>query len=104
MSAAPTLLVHCMYNRCKDTTAADFKYLLKFTYTMGFFEKVIVFSKEGLDILLSLYPGLLTPAVVACSTNTGEGQVTCSDILGRWVDIWRSDTFPRKKNTSRQEH
>lgn len=59
----------------------------KITYTMGFFIKFIVFSKEGLDILLSSFPGLLIPAVVACSTSTGEGQVMCSDILGRWVDI-----------------
>ena len=41
-------------------------------------------------------PGLLTPVFVACSTNTGEGLVkliTCNDIPGCWVDVWRSGTF-----------
>ena len=31
--------------------------------------------------------------------SMGEGLVklvTCSDVDGRWVDIWRSDTFPSK--------
>ena len=39
------------------------------------------------------HPGLLIPAIVACSTNTGEGLVTlamCSDVHGRWMDVWRS--------------
>lgn len=29
---------------------------------------------------------------VACSTNEGEGQVnlTGSDVLGQWADVWRS--------------
>ena len=39
------------------------------------------------------HPGLLIPAIVACSTNTGEGLVTlamCSDVRGRWMDVWRS--------------
>jgi len=42
------------------------------------------------------YPGLLTPAFVACSTNMGEGLVkltTCNDVPGSWVDVWRSDIF-----------
>jgi len=37
-----------------------------------------------------VYPGLLTPAFVTYSTNAGEGLtklVTCSDVLGCWVDI-----------------
>ena len=32
-------------------------------------------------------------AFVACSTNTGKGLVkliTCSDVPGHWVDVWRS--------------
>jgi len=43
-----------------------------------------------------LYPGLLTPAFVTCITNTGEGLVkliTCCDVPGLWVDVWRSGTF-----------
>ena len=47
--------------------------------------------------VLASYPGLLNPAFVTCSTNTGEGLVklmTCSDILRHWVDMWRSDIFP----------
>jgi len=37
-----------------------------------------------------VYPGLLTPVFVACSTNAWEGLVklvTCSDVPGCWVDI-----------------
>jgi len=40
--------------------------------------------------LVSLYPGLLTPAFVNCSSNVGEGLVkliTCNDIPGR-VEEW----------------
>ena len=47
----------------------------------------------GIGIALS--PGL-TPAFVTCSTNVGGGLVkliTCNDIPGRWVDVWRSGTF-----------
>ena len=39
---------------------------------------------------LASYPGLLTPTLVACSTNVGEGLVnliTCSDVPGHWVDV-----------------
>ena len=43
--------------------------------------------------LIALFPGLLTPAFVACSTNAGVLLVTCSDVHGRWVDVWRSGTF-----------
>ena len=45
---------------------------------------------------ITSYPGLLTPAFVACSTNTGEGLVklfTCNDIPGRWMDMRRSGTI-----------
>ena len=44
----------------------------------------------------ALYPGLLTPAFVACSTNMGKGLVkliTCCDVPGHWVDVWRSGIF-----------
>jgi len=47
---------------------------------------------------VALYPGLFTPAFVTCSTDAGEGLVkliTCSDVPGHWVDVWRSDTFPQ---------
>jgi len=30
---------------------------------------------------LALYPGLLTPAFVACSTNAGEGLVKLSHVV-----------------------
>jgi len=56
-------------------------------------------SVVGWDVLLASYPGLLTPVFVACSTNTGEGLVeviTRNDVPGRWVDVWRSGTFPEK--------
>jgi len=36
---------------------------------------------------IALYPVLLTPAFVACSTNTGKAWVTCSDVPGR-VEVW----------------
>ena len=52
---------------------------------------------------VSLYPGLPTPGFVACSTNTEEGLVkliTCNDIPGHWVDVWRSGTFPEKLQVS----
>ena len=53
-------------------------------------------SLVGKDIDLTLYPGLLTPALVAWSTNVGGSLVklnTCNDVLGRWVDVCRSSTF-----------
>ena len=31
--------------------------------------------------LVALYPGLLTPAFVACSTNVGEGLVKLSHVV-----------------------
>ena len=45
------------------------------------------------------YPGHLTPVFVACSTNKGEALaklVTCSDLRGCWVDVWRSGKFPER--------
>ena len=45
---------------------------------------------------LASYPGLLTPVFVTHSTNAGEGSVkliTCNDIPGRWVNMWRSATY-----------
>ena len=50
---------------------------------------------------LASYPGLLTPAFVAYSTNAGEGLVKlviilCRDISGHWVVVWRRSTFPPK--------
>jgi len=53
-------------------------------------------SLVGKDIDLTLYPGLLTPALVAWSTNAGGSLVkliTCNDIPGRWVDVCRNSTF-----------
>jgi len=47
-------------------------------------------------VRLALCPGLFTPAFVACSTNVGEVLVkliTCKDVPGHWVDVWRSGTF-----------
>ena len=52
---------------------------------------------SGHDSYLALYPGLLTSVFVAYSTNVGEGLVkliTCSDVPGHLVDVWRSGTFP----------
>jgi len=45
---------------------------------------------------IASYPGPLTPAFVACSSNTGEGLVkliTCHDVPGRFGDVWRSGIF-----------
>jgi len=56
-------------------------------------------SKSKPHIWLASYPGLLTPAFVACSTNVGEGLVkliTCNDV----PDVWRSGTFPEKLQVS----
>jgi len=37
----------------------------------------------GLYSTLASYPGLLTPAFVACNTNTGEGLVKLSHVVWR---------------------
>jgi len=49
---------------------------------------------------LALYPGLLTPVLVICSTNAGEGLVkliTCNDVPGRVESV----TFPQKQQSKR---
>ena len=48
------------------------------------------------SITVASYPGLLTLAFVASSTNAREGLVkliTCNDAPGCWVDMWRSGRF-----------
>ena len=45
------------------------------------------------------YPGLLTPAFVACSTNAGEGLVKLSHAV-TYLDVWRSGTFLEKQQVS----
>ena len=42
--------------------------------------------------LQASYPGLLAPAFVTCSTNTGEGLVKLSRGM-TYLDMWRSGTF-----------
>jgi len=55
--------------------------------------------KSGIKkaVILASYPGLLTPAFDAHSTNIGESLVkliTCNDYIPKhWMDIWRSATF-----------
>jgi len=45
-----------------------------------------------------LYPGLLTPAFVACSTNAGELRPGKTESRGMtYLDVWRSGTFPEKQ-------
>ena len=48
---------------------------------------------------------------VACSTNVGEGLVkliTCNDVPGRWVDVWRVEhslcTAVRRLSESKRRH
>ena len=48
---------------------------------------------------LALYPGLVTPAFVACSTNTGEGLVKLIHAM-TYLDVWRSGTYPEKSQAS----
>ena len=50
--------------------------------------------------LLASYPGLLTPAFVACNTNAGEGLVKLSHVVWRtWTcggaAFWIQETSPR---------
>ena len=55
--------------------------------------------KAKCALYLASFPGLLTPAFVACSTNAEEGllkRVTCSDVNGCWVVVWRSGTVSGK--------
>ena len=54
------------------------------------------YCKDAWREKLASYPSLLTPAFIACSTNVGEGLVkliTCSDVPGHWVNVWKSGTF-----------
>ena len=44
---------------------------------------------------LTPHPGFLTPAFVACSTNVKVELVTCNNIPGYWLDMWKSGTFFR---------
>ena len=54
----------------------------------------VVISKPCLlSQQLASYTGLLTPVLVTCCHHTEEGLVklvTCSDVSGCWVDMWRS--------------
>ena len=43
-------------------------------------------------VAVALYPGLLTPVFVTCSTNAGEGLVKLSRGM-TYLDVWRSGTF-----------
>ena len=48
------------------------------------------------SMIAASYPGLFTLADVACSTNARKGRVkliTCDDVPGCWVDMWRSGRF-----------
>ena len=42
--------------------------------------------------ILASYPGLLTPAFVACSTNAGGGLVKLVTVM-TYLEVWRSGTF-----------
>ena len=46
----------------------------------------------GMEQCIASFPGLLTPAFVACVREGLVIPVMCCDIRGRWVD--RSGTFP----------
>ena len=53
-------------------------------------------SWSGYSCRVASYPDLLTPAFVTCCTIMGESLeklITCKDIRGRWVGMWRSGTF-----------
>jgi len=51
---------------------------------------------NGSAHVVALYPGLLAPAFVTCSTNAGEGLVKLSRGM-TYLDVWRSGTFPEKQ-------
>ena len=70
-------------------------------------------TTDRLPNTIASFPGLLTPAFVACSTNAGEGLVKLVTpgtnaggrpsktrhvqvTSGRNMNIWRSGTFLRK--------
>ena len=57
----------------------------------------------GITILLEQWHASLTLAPFTSSTNLGKGLVklvTCDDIPGRGMDIWRSGTFPGSTQVS----
>jgi len=57
---------------------------------MAWHDNILLSAKLHSTSEVTLYPGLLTPAFVACSTNVGEGLVkliTCNDIPGL-VEEW----------------
>ena len=67
-------------------------------HSWGLFILVIMhLNPAGYTDSVSSFPGLLTPVFVACITNVGGlvKLVTCGDVKGRWVDVWRSGTFPK---------
>jgi len=54
------------------------------THRVGIKQGMRQDSEEN-EFALDLYPGILTPALVTCSTNMREGLVkliTCSDVPG----------------------
>jgi len=52
------------------------------------------FVYSGTSLQLALYPGLLSPASVACSTNTDRGRPGKTESRGMtYLDVWRSGTF-----------
>ena len=53
------------------------------------------YPRPGLAPSLASHPGLLTSAFIAFRTNVGKpGKlVTCNDVPGCRVDVWRSGTF-----------
>jgi len=44
----------------------------------------------GCSVPIASYPGLLTPAFVACSTHAGEGLVSRAMM---YLDVWKNGTI-----------
>jgi len=68
-----------------------------------YYTMVYIYGCSHCCDLAASYPGLLNLAFVACIANMGEGLVkliTCNDVPGRLVDVWRSGTFPEKLQAS----
>ena len=53
-------------------------------------------------VCVALYPGLLDPAFVACSTNAGEGLVKLSHMV--WCTWMCGRVAPSRKNASKRVH
>jgi len=53
-------------------------------------------------VCVALYPGLLDPAFVACSTNAGEGLVKLSHMV--WCTWMCGRVAPSRKNVSKRVH